>query len=168
MSERNYEGVESLASVRMNFFFGNELPRANFPAVFSEQFDSITEESFDDDREYFLVQFPDGPIVCYFETIFTVEGIRMQNGMIAESAYAPDSTIIMPSGYYAFGSAYDSSGELRLMVNLIEDDPSYGKIFIWALAHDPIGQGDNTRELGFVTNSLNEFIAGLDVESAFQ
>ena len=168
MSEVDYEGVDSLVSVRKNFFFGNELPRASFPAVFAEQFDSITEESFDDDKEHFLVQFPDGPVVCYFETIFDVQGIRMQNGIIAESAYAPDGAVIMPSGYYAFGSAYDASVELRLMVNLVEGDPSYGKIFAWALAHDPIGQGDNTRDLGLVADSLNEFIAGLDVESALQ
>lgn len=164
MSEIDYEGVESLSSVRTDFYFGDALPRASFPAAFAEQFDAVSDDSFDDDREHFLAHFSEGTIVCYFETIFDVPGIRMQNGIIAESAYAPEGAIIMPSGYYAFGSAHGPENEMRLLVNLAEGTGNYGKIYVWYLAHDPLGEGDNTRGLGFVANSLNGFIAALEEE----
>ena len=165
MLEIDYEGVESLSSVRTNFFFGNFLPSASFPAVFAEQFDNISEDRFDDDKEHFLAHFGDQSIVCYFEMIFDVRGIRIQNGIIAESAYAPDGAVIMPPGHYAFGSAYDAAGEMRLMVNLLEHDIHFGKIFVWPLAHNTLGEGDNTRGLGFVADTLDGFVAALATES---
>lgn len=168
MSEITYEGVESLSSVREDFFFGKALPRASFPAAFAEQFDAISEDSFDDEKEHFVAHFSNGRLICYFETIFEVRGIRMQNGIISESACAAEGATVMPPGYYAFGSAYDDVGELRLMVNLAEGDPSYGKIFVWALTHNPKGADDTPHCVGFVADSLNDFVASLDKEDALK
>lgn len=57
-------------------------------------------------------------------------------------------------------------GRLQLMVNLDDTSADYGKIYTWRRAHDALGQGDNTEPLGFVADTLQEFLDGLAPEDA--
>ena len=161
---KRYDGVQAFAEMlrlKENFDFGPALGTATFPDEFAEYYASFSDAlvDYDDNRLYFHHPLG-GDGIAMFDGLDSPYGIRSQNGIIAESIYAPKGSVILPRGYYVIGSAY-SEDEMRLLVNLDRDGPDYGKIYVWYLAHDPLGTGDNTRGVGQVAGSLKDFIEGL-------
>jgi hypothetical protein len=162
-------GFAKLAQVAKDFDFGRSLPAATFPASFVQFYVVLAHGEpvdWDADKRYFLATFDDHVEICMYEGLFSPQMIQSQNALIAESIYAEAGSLIMPPGYYAIGSAYNDLGEMRLMVNLQADQPDYGKIFIWNLAWDPLGTGDNTRGIGLVAAELQAFYANLQPKDA--
>ena len=49
-------------------------------------------------------------------------------------------------------------------MNVDRKSPDFGKVYNWARAGDPWGEGDNTEGLGFVTNSFTELMNNLSEE----
>ncbi len=98
-----------------------------------------------------------------FDGLETPYGIRMQNGIVAESIYADAGATILPKRYYIIGRCYDED-ECRLLIDLRPGQPAYGSLHVWRLAYDPLGEGDNTRPIGRAAPSLRDFFAGLNQE----
>ena len=162
-------GFAKLPLVARDFPFGRVLPKATFPADFVRTYAAITAESladFDYDQTYFLARFQTHTEVCWYDGLFAPQMIESQNAIIAESIYADAGAVIMPPGFYAIGSAYGKIDEMRMMICLDQASPDYGKIFVWYLAHDALGTGDNTRGLAHVADSLDAFFNGLQPEDA--
>jgi hypothetical protein len=163
------EGFAKLGLVAKDFDFGTALPRATFPASFVASYAGLANGEpvdWENERTYFLAQFDDHVEICMYDGFFSPQRIQTQNALISQSIYADAGSVIMPPGYYAIGSAYNDLGEMRLMLNLVPDSPDYGKLFIWNLAWDALGTGDNTRGIGRVADTLEAFFAGLQVRSA--
>lgn len=160
-------GFARLASVAKDFDFGRALPRATFPAEFVKTYSLIANGDpvdWDNNRIHFLARFIDHTEIAMYDGLFSPQTMQSQNAIIAESIYADPGAVIMPPGFYAIGSAYGKADEMRLMVNLDGTSADYGKIFVWHLAHDALGTGDNTRGLGFVADNLHSFFANLQTE----
>jgi hypothetical protein len=158
------EGWRRFVEIAGDFDFGRNLPRAAFPAAFVASLVALAEREpvdFDSDRTYFVVDFSGRRTVCMYDGFFTPDFIRSQNGIIAESMYAEQGAVIMPPGHYAVGSAYDDRGELRIMICLDQASKQYGHLFLWRLAHDALGTGDNTGGLAFVSTSMEQLYSML-------
>jgi hypothetical protein len=162
-------GFAKMPLVAKDFPFGRVLGTATFPADFVRYYASISAESladFDYDKTYFLAKFQSHSEVCWYDGLFAPQMIESQNAIISESIYADPGAVIMPPGFYAIGSAYGHIDEMRMMINLDPAAPEYGKIFVWYLAHDALGTGDNTRGLAHVADNLEAFFANLQTEDA--
>jgi hypothetical protein len=162
-------GFAKLPQIAKDFDFGRVLPKASFPEAFVTYYASLARGEpvdWDNERIYFLARFDDHVEVCMYDGLFSPQRIQTQNAIIAESIYADAGAVIMPPGFYAIGGAYNDLGEMRLMINLVADSPDYGKIFVWNLAWDALGTGDNTRGIGRVADTLQSFIEGLQPRDA--
>jgi hypothetical protein len=162
-------GFAKLAAVAKDFDFGSNLPAATFPSAFVTSYAAIARGEpvdWDNNRIYFLAHFDDHVEICMYDGLFSPQRIQTQNRIIAESIYADPGATIMPPGFYAIGSAYGQVDEMRMMINLDPSAPEYGKIYVWYLAHDALGTGDNTRGLAHVADSLEAFFNGLQTEDA--
>jgi hypothetical protein len=163
----SFDGLRGFAKmplVATDFDFGNVIPRATFPDAFVAYYKTFAAGEpvdFGNERQFFLAQFDDNTQICMYSGLFSPQSIQVQNDIIADSMYVAPGDIVMPPGYYVIGKAYSAEGEMRLMVDLRRDSPSYGGIFVWNLAWDALGAGDNTRGLGFVADTLQAFIEGL-------
>lgn len=163
------QGFAKLPAVAKDFDFGKSLPAATFPPAFVASYAAIAQGEpvdWDNNRIHFLARFDDHVEVCMYDGFFSPQRIRTQNAIIAESIYADPGAIIMPPGFYAIGSAYGHVDEMRMMINLDPAAPEYGQIYVWYLAHDALGTGDNTRGLAHVADSLETFFANLQTEDA--
>ncbi len=162
-------GFAKLADVAKDFDFGPNLPRAGFPAAFVAYYSIFSRgEPVDwaNERQYFLAQFDDYTQICMYNGLMSPQSIQSQNAIIADSMYVNPTDIVMPPGHYAIGTAYSDDDEMRIMVNLQADSPDYGRIYVWNMAWDALGAGDNTRGLGFAADSLQAFIEGLQPREA--
>jgi hypothetical protein len=174
LDDDSYAGLPGMAKLRgvaANFPFGRRLPRATFPPDFVSTYEGFAEHEpvdWDADAIYFIAQFEHGNLLCMYDGLFAPQMICSQNSIISESQYADPGATIMPPGYYAVGSAYDDAGELRIMICLAQDHVDYGKIYIWRLAWDAWGTKDNMGGLGFVANSLQDMMAGLQPKKKIQ
>jgi hypothetical protein len=168
----SFDGLRGFAKmplVAKDFDFGTVVARATFPAGFVTYYTTFTAGDpvdFGNERQFFLAQFDDYTQICMYSGLFSPQSIQVQNDIIADSMYVDPGDIVMPPGHYVIGKAYSAEGELRLMVNLQPDSPLYGGIFVWNLAWDALGTGDNTRGLGFVADTLQAFIEGLQPREA--
>lgn len=160
------DGILRFAEIAKNFNFGPHLAAASFPDSFIAAYVGQFDDEGGDADEYFIVQYPDGQQIVMLEGIDSPRYIHSQNRILAESAYAEDGTVIMPVGYYSFGTGVDARGHLQLMVNLEDTSADYGKIYAWRRAHDALGQGDNAEPLGFVADNLQGFLDGLAPQDA--
>jgi hypothetical protein len=162
-------GFAKLPQVAKDFDFGRALPPATFPPAFVASYAALARgepTDWENERIYFLAQFDDHVEICMYDGFFSPQRIQTQNRIIAESIYADAGSVIMPPGYYAVGSAYNDLGEMRLMVNLVPDSPDFGKLFVWNLAWDALGTGDNTRGVGRVADTIDAFFAALQPRDA--
>jgi hypothetical protein len=162
-------GFAKLPLVAKGFDFGSVLPPADFPPDFVAYYASLARGEpvdWDNDRIFFLARFDDHVEVCMYDGLFSPQRIQTQNAIMSQSSYADPGAIIMPPGYYAIGGAYNDLGEMRLMIDLRPSSPDCGKIYVWNLAWDALGTGDNTRGLGFVADTLQAFIEGLQPREA--
>ncbi|MGL5011554.1 MAG: hypothetical protein ACRC6I_16875 [Paracoccaceae bacterium] len=166
----SFDGLPGFAKMHLvarNFDFGRVLPAASFPAGFVKTYETIAggdPVDWDNNRIYFLAKFAEHSEICMYDGFFSPQSIQSQNAIIAESMYGEAGDLILPPGHYAIGSAYGKEDEMRLLVCLQEDQPHYGAVYAWYLAHDAIGTGDNTRGLAFVANDLHSFFANLQPE----
>ncbi len=168
----SFDGLRGFAKmplVATDFDFGNFLPRATFPVEFVSYYKTFSAGDlvdFINERQFFLGQFDEHTQICMYSGLFSPQSIQVQNDIISDSMYVNPGEIVMPPGYYAIGTAYSAVGEMRLMINLQSNHADYGKIFVWNLAWDALGTGDNTRGLGYVADNLEAFFAGLQPEDA--
>jgi hypothetical protein len=162
-------GFAKMPLVAKDFPMGRVLGTATFPPEFVQTYAAIAKgerANYADEVIFFLAKFQSHSEVCWYDGLFAPDMIEAQNAIISESIYADPGAIIMPPGFYAIGSAYGHIDEMRMMINLDPAAPEYGKIFVWYLAHDALGTGDNTRGLAHVADSLEAFFAGLQPEDA--
>ena len=110
-----------------------------------------------------MATFPHGQASLFLDTIYSPYDIYFLNWSISESIYASQGSIILPPNRYAFGDAVNDidTQRYRLLVNLNGQDSDYGKIYAWYLLYDPLGEGDNKRGLGYVTDNLETFVEEL-------
>ena len=154
------EGILRFSEISKNFDFGPHLPAASFTDDFVTAYINQFEIG-DEDDEFFLAHYPDGPKILMLETIDSPRYIHSQNYILSESQYADPGSIILPPGHYSFGSAVDDDDHFQLMVNLKADDPDLGKIYVWRRAYNALGEGDNTEPMGFCADNLAQFLAGM-------
>lgn len=159
------QAFSRMSEISQRSHFGPRLSEARFPTEFVNVYQVYGPETVDwnRDKTWFKAEYPDKSRATMFDGLETPYGIRMQNGIVAESVYADAKAIILPKGYYIIGRCYDED-ECRLLIDLRAEQPGYGSLHVWRLAHDPLGEGDNTRPIGRAAPSLREFLAGLKRE----
>jgi hypothetical protein len=168
----SFDGLRGFAKmplVATDFDFGHVMPRATFPEDFVHYYKTFAEGDpvdFVNERRFFLANFNEHTEICMYNGLFSPQSIQVQNDIISDSMYVNPGDIVMPPGFYAIGTAYSGDCEMRLMINLRPDSLDYGKIFVWNLAWDALGRGDNTRGLGHVADGLQAFIEGLQPKDA--
>jgi hypothetical protein len=163
-------GFAKMPSVAKNFYFGTALPRANFPADFVAYYAQLSQGEpvdWDRDRIYFLAPFASEIVVCMYDGFFSPQSIQTQNAIISQSIYADSGSVILPLHHYAIGRSY-SQREQRILIDLNEASATYGHLFAWHLAHDPLGTGDNCGGLAHIATSLQAFFEGLQTQSAIK
>jgi hypothetical protein len=163
-------GFAKMPSVAHNFYFGSALPRANFPADFVAYYAKFSQGEpvdWEGDGIYFLAPFSNEEMVCMYDGLFSPQSIQTQNALISQSIYADSGSVILPLHHYAIGRCY-SQREQRILIDLNEASATYGHLFTWHLAHDPLGTGDNCVGLAHVANNLQAFIEGLQAQSALK
>lgn len=150
-----------------DYYFGPHLPKASFPESFSKYYASMSDESFDVDRDAFVANFESGKEVLFVESIHNPYHIYFFNWSLSESMYAEKVSVIIPKGFYVFGDAINDRNYQRynLLVCLKKDSDDYGKIYAWYRAYDPIGEGDNSHGVGYVAPDLQSFVEGLKNEA---
>ena len=152
------EGWTRFGEIAGDFDFGRRLPRAAFPPEFVESYVGLAAGEpvdYDNDRVYFVANLSSGPTICLYGGFFTPDFIQSQNAIIAESMYAEEGAVIMPPRHYAIGEVHDDWGELRIMICLDEASDHHGHLFLWRLAHDPLGTGDNTGGLAALSTTID-------------
>ena len=164
-------GFATLPELAKNFPFGRNLPSATFPADFVKCYASLADEdpvNYDDEVTFFIGHFKDGPVLCWYDGLFSPQMIHTQNQIIfanmsgEPNALEPDSP---HHRYYAIGSAYAETTELRMLVCLAENSENYGKIYVWHMQWHETGQADvTTTGFGFVANSLGEMFKLLQIK----
>lgn len=149
------------------FDFGRALPAARFPQSFVDFYTGPHGHKIELEEEanWFLANIGNGPEKFMFDGLFAPDGLTSQNSIISESIYAADGSIILPPDHYAIGGAYGVF-EMRLLINLDETSPNYGKIFLWTLSPDQIGTETNTRGIAPVADDIASFFAKLTTEDA--
>jgi hypothetical protein len=107
-----------------------------------------------DKGSWFLGRFNEGVM------LFEIEWLgRLRNLMLATRSYRRHERL--PAFYVFIGYAEPGPGGSDVVMNVQPGDPDYGKVFVWIKANDPWMTGDNTRGLGFVANSFNDFMNNL-------
>lgn len=159
------QAFSRMSEVAERFHFGPRLGEATFPPAFVDTYKAYAPETvdWDGDKTWFKAEYPDTSRVTMFDGLETPYGMRMQNGIVSESAYARNGAMILPKGHYIIGRCYDED-ECRLLIDLRAGQPGYGSLYVWRLAYDPLGEGDNTRPLGRAASSLEQFLGSLTAE----
>ncbi len=163
-------GFAKMPSVAKNFYFGTALPRANFPADFVAYYARLAQGEpvdWEGDCIYFVAPFSNEVLVCMYDGLFSPQSIQTQNAIISQSIYADSGSVILPPHHYAIGRCY-SEREQRILIDLNEASTTYGHLFAWHLAHDPLGIGDNCGGLAHVANSVRIFIENLQTQAAIK
>jgi hypothetical protein len=139
--------------------FGEPVGNLRLPADYIG-FMSISEgAALRDKGSWFLGRFSDG--LALFE-IEWLGGVR--NLILTTNSYRRHGRV--SPNHVFIGYAEPGPDGSDVVLNAAVGDPDYGKVFVWIRANDPWMTGDNTRGLGFVANSFNDFMNNLAPKEA--
>lgn len=159
---RGLVGLQWLYLNREDFWFGPHLPMATFPQDFAERYAHTDTATFDC-AEAFVADLPSGRTPLFVDAFFNPYDIYFHNWSASESQYANANAKVLPRGYFIIGDVVNDidSTQYRLLVDLDTHRPTYGAIFVWPMAFDEIGGGDNTAAPTKVADNLSAFLDGL-------
>ena len=165
-----YQNVDGADFARIAHDFDFKLPQLG-KVDFPEQFirDYVDEFSTPDTRSatgitYTLAPLNGGAQLMMFDGVNTPGQIYSLTRIIAESAHLPEGAPVFPAGYAVVGRGFGIKGEIELLLGVAEGTAEHGKIFLWPLAHDEPGSGDNTQALVEIAPDLASFLAALTTE----
>lgn len=113
-----------------------------------------------DRGSWFMARFDEGVVLLQIEWLGDVRSLMLGTWAFYETP--EPETHKLPQKYVSIGYADPvNPNGADVVMNVVKDDPDFGKIYVWVKANDPWMTGDNTRGLGFVANSFTEFMNGL-------
>lgn len=107
-----------------------------------------------DKGSFFVAEFYDGLSIFEIEWLGKLNTVMFQTWDFYEQAAA--ETHKLPRHYVSIGYAEPRAS--RIVICADRESVDYGRVSIWIPANDAWMIGDNTRGLGFVAESFNEFM----------
>jgi hypothetical protein len=153
-------GFARLPEVARDFDFGRFLPKASFPEAFVKSYAAIAVHEpvdWDGERIYFIARFPDETVVAMYNGFYAPAAIQSQNAIISHPFADSPKALVLPPSHYIVGEALEETSECRILICLDPASPNHGRLFLWRLAHQPIGTGDNTSGLATLASRLDDF-----------
>ncbi|MBT0957823.1 SMI1/KNR4 family protein [Alphaproteobacteria bacterium KMM 3653] len=110
-----------------------------------------------DRGSWFAGRFDEGVALFEIEWLGTLRNAMMQTWGYYE--VPEQEQHLLPPTYVFIG--YAEPGPSDVVINVAQGDPDYGKVFVWTPVREPWMTGQNTRGLGLVADSFNDFMNGL-------
>ncbi|MBK4218243.1 SMI1/KNR4 family protein [Paracoccus caeni] len=111
-----------------------------------------------DRGSWFLARFQNGLLVGEIEWLGGIDTVMGTTWNLY--VYPDPEKNKVPDGFINVGFA-PGQEDMDILLNVNRSSSDFGKVYAWINADDPWMIGDNTRGLGFVANSFNEFMNNL-------